>query len=678
MANQTTVTTPDVTQVINQQFFLAPQGGPQDPINYLDIFPESVYTKGIDSHLVKFMYSALGPSGMGWLHKNYLEARLLLEDFGIENYDLDKFYGDPIGFGRILEETYDEDPSGMIPPDKWEEIKAKDAKYRNRAIDFVNGSRAGNTPFGMQLVARSGIGHEVEVIEQYRYLYDQLTDDSIGLINYGNTESTGEFVVVPRRELPITEVQILGTNGTPSAGSVKIEFLGAPGSSGSTDVAFVKIAYDAIAQSPTTPYTAGVWSGVKEALESIPQIGFGNVIVEGGPLNVDPIRITFTGKLGHKDIPELRISSDELIGATAYLNTDRNGFDPTQEIVQFSPRDKHYLFSALDKIKPVATIMSFNEGRGLKTRRLWNSAFSTSEFSEVVRYVTGNDGVAWPYSRNFSNEDPNHWIEKGVEHKSLRAFSGAKNHYIGYHNIQTIDSYFDDGAADVNYLTDNWPSVKDQYKSEHTGRFTPYQEALYPVLKSSIDTIHLAAHAPADYAEPVVVTSTTSDKNDPTSLINGIYPIDYATLSGVPALKYPQDQYWASLERKSGSEYLEIDLGSVQPVNYLYFEVTQKPFDIEISFDTLDQAPSRNWAKVTDINELSSVNSIGYDFSSLNPWFLVEHFFTNSLGDLVYTRFLRIKFIRRISPDSPFITSDGDNLPYSVEVKNLRIARNIS
>jgi hypothetical protein len=674
MANQTIVTTPDVTQVINQQFFLPPQGGPQDPVSYLDIFPDSVYTKGIDSHLVKFMYAALGPAGAGWLHKNYLEARLLLEDFGIETNDLDKFYGDPIGFGRILEETYEEDPSGMIPPDKWEEIKAKDAKYRNRAIDFVNGARAGNTPYGMQLVARSGIGHEVEIIEQYRYLYDQLTDDSIGLINFGTTESTGEFVVVPRRELPITEVQTLGVTGTATGGSVKIEFLGAAGSSGSGNASFVRVAYDALAQSPATPVTAGVWAGVKEALESIPQIGFGNVIVEGGPLNVNPITITFTGELGHRDVPELHIASDELIGGVAYLTTDRNGLDTTQEIVQFSSRDKHYLFNALGRIRPVASVPTFNEGKGLRSRQLWNTAASTSEFSEVVRYVTGNNNISWPDS----TLDSKYWIESGIEHKSLRSFSGAKNHYIGYHNIQAIDAYFDEATLDSDYLTDNWPDVKSTYRSEHTGRFTPYQEALYPVITSSIDAVHHADHAPADYPEPIIVTSTTSGLDNPTNLINGIYPAEYATLSGVPALKYPQEQFWASLERKEGDEYLEIDLGSVQPVNYLYFEVTQKPFNIEISYDTLDQAPSRDWQVVTDVNELSSVNSIGYDFSSLNPWFLIEHFFTNSIGEMVYTRFIRIKFSRRISSDSPFVTSDGDNLPYSIEVKNLRIARNVS
>jgi hypothetical protein len=162
-----TVTTPDFTGTIDTRAFLAPLGGPEHPISYLDRFPDEVYTKAIDSRLVRFMYALMGPAGVGWLRKNYLSARLMLEDHGFETFDLDGFYGNPIAFGRILEEIYETDPSGSLTRDQWEAIRAKDAAYRSRAIDYVSGARAGNTPFGMHLVARSGLGHEVEIIENY-------------------------------------------------------------------------------------------------------------------------------------------------------------------------------------------------------------------------------------------------------------------------------------------------------------------------------------------------------------------------------------------------------------------------------------------------------------------------------------------------------------------------------
>jgi hypothetical protein len=107
----------------------------------------------------------LGPAGVGWLRKTYLEARIQLEEYGVELFDLDDFYGDPLKFGRILEEIYDDDPRGLLNREDWEKIRAKDAAYRARALDYVRGMRLGNTPAGMKLVARSGLGHEVEIVE---------------------------------------------------------------------------------------------------------------------------------------------------------------------------------------------------------------------------------------------------------------------------------------------------------------------------------------------------------------------------------------------------------------------------------------------------------------------------------------------------------------------------------
>jgi hypothetical protein len=40
-----TVATPDISSVVNQQYFIEPLGGPQHPQNYLDRFPETLYDK---------------------------------------------------------------------------------------------------------------------------------------------------------------------------------------------------------------------------------------------------------------------------------------------------------------------------------------------------------------------------------------------------------------------------------------------------------------------------------------------------------------------------------------------------------------------------------------------------------------------------------------------------------
>lgn len=670
MADQITVTTPDFTGVVDQRFFIRPLGGPQHPQSYLDRFPEEVYNKGIDSHLVKFAYAILGPAGIGWLRKNYLEARLKLEDYGIETFDLDRFYGDPLAFGRILEEVYDEDPGGLIPHDKWMEIKAKDAKYRNRAIDFLNAARAGNTPLGMRLAARSGLGHEVEIVENYRYIYDQLSDDPVGIPYQGFTTSTREIIVIPRRELPQNEIQVVTISGTPTGGTFSLFFPVGPESTHQT----LPIAYNAIRSGGV--FTGTSWTSVQEALEAIPSIGVGQVLVTGGPLPGTPIEILFTGELSNRDVPTLIVSNNVTGGTTPTIaiTTKRSGIDQTDEVVALSPRDQRYLRDAIGRLKPMTAVVTFNKGRGLRSQQVWNSIYSANTYHEVVRYATGQSGIPWPAI------DDNNWIEASVEHRAPRAFDDLQQHYRGFHNIASILAYNGGALDDVDYLTDNWPTIAPNYADNHVGPFSQYQQFLFPVLNQvRADTFqHLPEHAPADYAEPLTITSTTRAEK-PVPLINGIYPASYQTLAGVPEVRYKDEQFWASVERTTGDSYLEIDFGAVRPVNYLYFEITSKPFDITVDYDILDQGPQRRWQSVTLDNSAQSVTAIGYDVRSTNPWHRSEIWFTNSLDDMIFTRYLRIKFGRRNDASSPFLASDGTTVyPFSVEIRNLRAARNVS
>lgn len=651
-------TSPDLTTVIDQTVFLTPLGGPQHPISYLDRFPESLYGKGIDSHLVKFMYALLGPSGAGWLRKNYLDARLLLEEFGIDLFDLDDFYGDPLHFARTLEEVYDQDPSGLLPRDQWAAIQAKDAAYRGRALDFVSGARAGNTPDGIHLVARSGLGHECEIIENYRYIYDQLTDEPLGLTKFGVTNSTEEIVILPRRDLPQSEFQVLTIFGSPTGGHFNLFFpVG-----NEADNTTVDINYDA---SRTT---------VQTILGALDSIGAGNVAVTGGPLPDTPITIQFSGALGFKNVPQLQ-SISSLTGGTdpnISIETTQEGVDQVDEIAAIAPRDQRYLRNALERVKPVTTIVTYGQAGGLRSAQAPNSVLSSSAYREVVRFVTGKAGVLWPAL------DGVHWIESLVEHEAPKTSGDLQYHYRGFHNIVDINAYQEDALADSDYLTDDWATAKADYRNYHLGSFSQYQRTLYPILgdAESHDLIRYTPdQALADYAEPLTVSSVS---NNSTQLINGIYPSDYARLSGVNQITYNTDQFYASVERTTGDDYLEIDLGSVQPVNYLYFEATRKPYDIEIDYDLLDLAPSRSWQPITLEPDLPSTTSIGYDVSSQNPWDPCEIWFTNSLGEMIYTRFLRIKFAKRNEANSPFTNIDGSFLPYSIEVRNLRAARNVS
>lgn len=647
--NLTTV--PEVTSFVDQRFFIAPLGGPQNPVNYLDRFPDEVYNKAIDSHLVRFMYALLGPSGAGWLRQNYLQARLLFEDHGLNLFDLDKFYGNPLGFGRILEEIYDEDPTGLLPRDKWEEIRAKDAKYRNRAIDYLQGVRMGNTPDGMRLVARSGLGHEVEIVEHYKWIYDQYSDDPLGLPRFGQTDSTEEMVILPRRETSRSEIQTITITGEPTGGSFTLQW---------EDKVTTAIPFDASA------------NDIRAALEALSTIGAGQIEVSGGPGPVLPFQVLFTGNLAARNVPQLRaFPSFTEAAASVYVTTDTGGVDAVDEIVHISAQDLRYLQGALDRIKPVTTIPTIAPGRGLRSRQLWNSTMASSSFTEVVRYVTGTVNIIWP------PRDEIYWIEPGVEHESRQPHDSFQHHYYGLHNVASISAYTDVALTDVDYDTD--AIVVDNYRSEHIGPFGREQQFLFGHLRDTfIDDKHIGDMVLADFPEPLLITGTADHRsqNRQVQMVNGVYPVDYQDLQGKPQQRFPGDQFWASLERSEGDEYIELDLGSVQALNYLSFEISRKSVQIDVEFDTLDAAPSRRFVPVTLATTRPSQTMISFSLQDQNPWVPVEINFTDSLGDPIFSRYLRLRFRRLNGIGSPFVDPiTGSIIPWSIETRNLRVGR---
>lgn len=140
----TVVSTPTITSTINQSYFIEALTGSQQPTSYLDIFPDAVYTKAIDSLLVKFLYALMGPVGVGGLRQEYLEERLQFEMANLQGSDLDSLYSNAFAFARLAEETYEIDASAaLLPAAQQAQILAQDASFRNRAIDFLKGARAG-------------------------------------------------------------------------------------------------------------------------------------------------------------------------------------------------------------------------------------------------------------------------------------------------------------------------------------------------------------------------------------------------------------------------------------------------------------------------------------------------------------------------------------------------------
>jgi hypothetical protein len=657
-----TVEPPDITGVINQQFFIEPQGGPKHPINYLDAFPESLYNKSLDSNLVAIMYTLLGPAGVGGLKKNFLEARLAVEANGLRTTELDALYAEPFSFARLAFETYEDDTEGLLSNAKWEKIQESDASYKNRAINYLKAIRAGGTLLGLTLAAKSGLDHAVEVVENYRALYDKYSDDPLGIDFIGVTKSTEEVILLPRQERPQSSQQTLSILGNPLQGTFRLAIpMGANGEGGPQNTTITGL----------LQFNAD-FIEVREALEALSVVGSHNVVTEGGPLPGNPITVRFTGELADRPIPEILVVQNSLADFEEHLveievEVGQVGVSADGETAIIPVEDWYYAQAAIDNIKPMTAIVTPGKAPGITKRQIPSASFADSEFIEVLRYVTGRRGLPWP------PVDATHWIEPGIEHEGPVSLNAQQSHYVNFHNISTAVAYTEAALTDPDYATVLWPTVQDNYKDEHIGIYSPAQRALFPFLATFNTTTEefKAVDGPVDPPEPL----TTQAGAVP--LVNGIYPVDYQTLTTISGAPSETAPFWSSLERPEGEDFLEIDLGKVQGVNFIVFEATKKPHDILVSYDLLDGAPARRFVPVTYVNEreASSVLSLHYDATHENNWSLVSLNVENALGSMIFTRFIRIEFIRR---PGVFLEADGSFTPYSVEVRNLRIGRNVS
>ncbi len=627
------VTLPAYAEIVQRALLIEPLGGPKDTFYYLQRFPEEIYNKSPDSHLYKFMRAILGEAGVNWVKKNHYQARIMLEEQGMDAFDLDAFFGSPLVFGRIVGELLDDDPYGVIPKAEWELIKAKNARYRNRASDYINGARGGNTPRGMELVAKAGLGHSVEIIEGYKALFDAHTDDPLGLDYYGKTLSTEEMIVLPRREVGVSEsqmVSIVGHPNPPTGGNFYFIYNGVK----SADYHYKYDPLDITAGPQTVPYN-GTADHVRLALESIPYIGAGNVKVTGGPGPLNPWIITFTGKLSNLDVPQLEVVAN-LTGPAADMTVTTlvGGVEAVDEVVNLSPADQHHLQEAVDRIRAQTTIMTLGTARGLRSRTNWREAYASSEYVETLRFVTGSPTVSWPAITELV---PQHWIEPYKEKQGPRIAGDLQYHYTAFHNVASVEA---STVSDPSLMT--------------------------------------ADRALADYAEPLFITNSTQFANGKmVAMVNGIYPQEYKDLPGVPTIKYKDEQYWSSTDwdlngvtiGQEQDEWLIFSFPFVKCCNYVSFDISRDDVRIDLDYDAYDGVPDVKWVEVTPVQPYSNIMVRNLD-SSENTWASVGLTFSDRLSELVWTRALRLRLKRTTSIDGHW--------GYPIQIRNFRAGRNLS
>jgi hypothetical protein len=518
------VRTPTVETKVPQSFVIEPQKGPSTPAKFLEAFPDSLYNKSPESILVKLLFTLLGPIGSGLLQKDYLDARLALESYGVEGFNLDKFYGDPFKFGRFLSESY-KTPKALETSESWNSIKTKDAQYKNRAVKFLAGAHLGPTVNGFTKVAESGIDSEVDVFERYKFLFDRYSDNPLGIEDIGKTPNINEVVI------------------TPIADSASI-----------------------------------------------------------------------------------------------------------------SQTDRFYMDSALSRIKPVDVLITLNAIDSATKNQSWIAVSASSEFSEPISFVTGNESVIWP------DVDQVHWIESGKENEAPKGSTLHK--YEFFHQPTAVSAYRN-------------PVTKEE--SVHVGAFLDDQSRIYTMLKkySAVEyqlTRFLPEYGLCDQRSLLRATGVVSnDERSGTAtshlrtqtIFNFSYPDTYLH-AAQDELPQAQDKiFWSSsIGSAEDCEYFEIDLGEVKAVNFISFETLNKPFEISIEYDAYGSS-SRD-SSVFTFAKQNGQKTLQADPQRGSAWANLEYVIRDKSNATIFTRFVRVKFTR-----SKNTVLDS----WTAEIKGLRIGR---
>lgn len=191
---------PTTTTLTPSNPIVEPLDGPSTVDQVFDAFCEEVYQQGTDSHLYRLLSALGGDSGAGFLKNQAYTARLQYEAEFLNFTLLNKIYSAQFQFSRLPNEVYPgiNPATDALTPDDWDTVDKADQAYRQRVMEFWTAIRWGNSPNGLQTMAQAGIGVECELIESYKWIFDQMSDDPLGLTPVGTSASVSEFVIVPR------------------------------------------------------------------------------------------------------------------------------------------------------------------------------------------------------------------------------------------------------------------------------------------------------------------------------------------------------------------------------------------------------------------------------------------------------------------------------------------------
>lgn len=166
-------------------------------------FDHTAFRTNPSTVIYRLADAMMGSAGAADLKKGSFMVRLEAELEGISFSDLDYIFGG-LGFiGRSPYESYNHDPKqAMLTSDEWDEVRVKDAWYRDRIRKFFEACSLGGTTEGLRMTVMAVTSADCDVYEIWRYVD-----------NYGLTQEikvgAGEFVLGRSPQSNLAEVVLV-------------------------------------------------------------------------------------------------------------------------------------------------------------------------------------------------------------------------------------------------------------------------------------------------------------------------------------------------------------------------------------------------------------------------------------------------------------------------------------
>jgi hypothetical protein len=511
-------------------------------------FPDTLYNTGSDTRLFKLLTAMAGDSGAGALKKMTLASRLKNEGPLLVWHDLDTYYANIFRFPRLPSEMYNYDPASMaLEKQVWDKITAADQSYRRRVLDFFHGTRFGNSPLGIALVAKAGSGEDVDVVENYRYIFDQASDSPLGLQKIGDSSSCSEFVLQPRVINNInSQSDILTITSTSSnhIGTYTITYADVPSSpvpllataeqvenainsiGGDGDSAIIQPGDVAVVQVDDNDYKLTINNPqLSPFFFSVYEDGL--MIDNGNRISITyPLRDTFyVARFRGPNTAWYEEHLASLEDGTFVDSADARLGNFTQNTtIYFDPAIERNMVEMLDHVRPIGALMTIKPNTERLIDVSVNKVFASSENFHISRFVTGNPNVQWPetdpslgyfiggsiFTSQPGAAGSSAVVEESVESEATYFAYATSAIPVIFHTIDSVFAYRDDALLILSMVRPQF--YTDSYlffRSEHSGIFSEAVNLTwYNFLKQIRPTdIFPAVLALAAQASPLVMTS---------------------------------------------------------------------------------------------------------------------------------------------------------------------------